>query len=157
MQQVLALQERNAGGFNGNIGCKRAALRLPALGAVANLNWCQWSGDGKTDASAEARTKVGAHAFLVLSDEALVVLAQRAPPARRQAWAGLVKSATYSDTGSGGLPLALRLSGTRRDFPLPGDGISVPGWASHVSLKPMFEGVFPCARLHESVSIWPSG
>jgi len=35
------------------------------------------------------------------------------------------------------------LSGIRRDFPLPGDGIEVPRLVLEVNLKPMLEGEAP--------------
>ena len=44
--------------------------------------------------------------------------------------------------GQRDMPLALRLSGIRRDFPLRGDGIKCQDWVVEINLKP-FEGEVP--------------
>ncbi len=54
LQQVFARLEAQVGGFYRNIRPHRAALRVPALRTVADLDWRQFTCYGEANAFAKA-------------------------------------------------------------------------------------------------------
>ncbi len=70
LQQVFARLEAQAGSVNRDIRPHRAALRVPALRTVADLNGCQLACYGEADPAAKAGAVVlGAHRFLHQGNE----------------------------------------------------------------------------------------
>jgi hypothetical protein len=80
LQQVLPGRKRQPGCVHRNVGRKRAALCLPALRAVTNLNGRQLAFDGELNAFAKARSMVLGGHHIVLAQRTTRRTRRSAPP-----------------------------------------------------------------------------